>query len=662
MQARGNQIQFWERIAFRVGVSFLLPVVLSLYALQSVSTNYSEVSTTKDSLTRLFSSLHASESRAVLSLTKMRLHVKSSDSQTRLPQLQNNVRELRLEVEQGKKALQRIAQVSGQPAGAEIQGSYDRLLATQKTLTSVTTRFVEALRKGEAVPIYAAMRDLEALASEAESTLGVLRASGELYEQRVQEAFRDQEAMAARHLHFYLIAIFLVGVAVAWLVTLSLTGPIHQVVRRIRDIANDGDLAKRVPANGGGEILELVAWLNHLLAKTESVIGTVSNASEVVRSTTERVGAHTSRLTVTASSISKSMMEQSMNLDECTNSLGSIDDLIHSSGESTRQAASLSRVAMDRAHQGGASVQETITAMEKIEESSTKIEQLVSSITEIASQTNLLAINAAIEATKAGEHGKGFAVVAEEVRKLAERSRKLTGEVTGLIGESSMRVKAGVSLAKGAGISLDGIIRDVEAVAALIQRIAASASKQSESSSLILEFMQKVSAHVRTNLDELQEVNRATELTSQEVARLDGLVNQLNAIVGQYELDHGRQYAEALAIQEANARRQAEEESRQAQLGVSLPSGLAPLPAGADTLLEDEDAAHDPSALLLDPSERPTGLMDLNPSPAPHPLAPKAHPLAPAAAPAATPTIPDAPKIPEAPVFPGSGGGKKGAA
>jgi methyl-accepting chemotaxis protein len=166
--------------------------------------------------------------------------------------------------------------------------------------------------------------------------------------------------------------------------------------------------------------------------------------------------------------------------------------------------------------------------------------------------------------------------------------------------ESGVRVKAGVSLAKGAGISLDGIIKDVEAVSSLIQRIAAASSKQAESSSVVLEFMQKVSDNVRTNLAEMQEVTKATEFTALEVNKLDSLVTQLNQVVNQFQV------AEAANIPDEPG------------------SGVAPLPDSADAPFEAE-AGEDTLSF-----DRPEGLAPL-PSPPPLPSMPAPLPGLPSA-------------------------------
>lgn len=627
-----------------MAVVFLFALGLSAWALHDLANRSAEQARARDEMNRLWSGVHAGESRALLQLTKLRFHVAAlaADPQPALlPHLRTGLQEIRLEEERLGKLRERIAAAARVPEDAELQNLAQQFTQAERALTAAAEKFADSARRA-GTDLAAARRDIERLGFDAEASLGRLRASHELFEQKTTMPASD---FAARVMPLTVLLALAFFAAAAFL-SITLARPLREMARRVGGIAEgEGGLAVRVPGHGAGEVRELGQALNQLLERRESVFAAMANAAEVVGSTTDRVGQHTNRLTVVAAGINKNMMEQSMNLDEATSSLGSIDDLIHSSGESTRQAASLSKIAMERAHQGGASVHETLAAMEKIEEASLKVEELVSSITDIASQTNLLAINAAIEATKAGEHGKGFAVVAEEVRKLAERSRKLTAEVTSHIEESGSRVKAGVTLAKGAGTSLDGIIKDVEAVASLIQRIAASAAKQTESSSLILDFMQKVATNVRLNLDEIQEVNRATEQTSQEVVRLEALVNQLNSIVGPPESDPAREYAEAMEAQERLAARRAEEEERAAAVGVSLPSGLAPLPAGADTPYEEED--QDPSDLLAALREGETTLsMDLN--------APSEEP--PAAAPPAGP--PARPALPERP----AGGGKKGAA
>lgn len=538
-QAKAS-IPFWEKIGFRIALGILLPLGMSVYALVSLtgfydylSGSFDTYSDRKDRIEHTWTSVRLRELEYRVRLAETKYYAErflNGDRTLQRQKLEKLLSELEVGVREAYK-------LSGDISRADSRRLYNGIFGTIRYLREYFEQLEGDGRMRDARQIEETRQRFLAITQDLEQSLRRLKARFELYELQDLENIRNEYREIRNDIITKTIFIFVFGLLVCGIVTFSITNPINKVIGRLRDIAKgEGDLTKRVHTRTFGEMRVVAILMNEFLDTIHGIVATIRMATATIAHSVTQVSNQTHETTGSANEINHNMMDQSNSLEDCSVSLARIDDLLQSTSESSRQAASLSRLAMDRALKGGASVQETVGAMEKIEESAKKVEFLVSTINGIATQTNLLAINAAIEASKAGEHGKGFAVVAEEVRKLAERSRTLTVEVTDLIGEVGSRVKTGNSLARGAGVALDGIIKDVEAVASLIQRIAAASTKQTESSSRLLESIQSVNQAVRQNLSSMLRVSQGTEVAQSEVEKLDGMMSQLDQIVHQFKL------------------------------------------------------------------------------------------------------------------------------
>ncbi len=179
---------------------------------------------------------------------------------------------------------------------------------------------------------------------------------------------------------------------------------------------------------------------------------------------------------------------------EMNDSVRGLAETITEISRSTRSAGELSSETQTNAQSGFEALKQSIESISLIQKSSVEIAEIVKVIGDIASQTNLLAFNAAIEAARAGEHGVGFSVVAGEVRKLAERAGEAAREISKLIDESSSRVTQGGAVSLQAKESFERIVASVGKTSESIRRIAESTQSQHEASQLVANLLGQLSA------------------------------------------------------------------------------------------------------------------------------------------------------------------------
>jgi len=336
-----------------------------------------------------------------------------------------------------------------------------------------------------------------------------------------------------------------------WLVARNVTNNINSVVVSLRELAaGGGDLTKRLTSKQKDEVGTLVNEFNAFLAKLQHLIGEIVTSIEQLRNSAEQMN-------LISSQSSEGINKQRLDIDQVATAMNEMTATVQDVSRTTSSAADTAREAATQAQSGNQVVSLAVTGINslaseienaaqvihKLEEDSENIGTVLDVIKAIAEQTNLLALNAAIEAARAGEQGRGFAVVADEVRTLAQRTQQSTDEIQAIIEklqqgavdavkvmtQSQTQARSSVEQSVKAGEMLSTIDQMVSRIDQMNTQIATAVEEQSA-----------VAEEVNRSVTAISQVSEQTSDGGRQIAaassQINSLATQLHSLVSSFRV------------------------------------------------------------------------------------------------------------------------------
>ncbi len=358
------------------------------------------------------------------------------------------------------------------------------------------------------------------------------------FEKIDKHIFNNIRNIALVELGMFIAALFLVG----WMIHRIVLKPINKMNQTIRDIEQNADLTQQLKIESNDEIGQMSASFNSMLRTFHDSISHVvqsiamlGQCSQQIKDVTELANIGTAKQISRAEAVTNAMIA----MDGATQNVSATADVTIKASDKalqeTRNGVDITTGTVKKIEALQQQIKHATDVIVQLEQQSYNIDAVLSVIQDIAEQTNLLALNAAIEAARAGEQGRGFAVVADEVRTLSQRTQNATVEINGIIGSLQQNAKGAAQVMGQASAETESNVKEIQETSAVLFNIQKEMEAIAETNHSISESVKQSSAATLEIEGAVNEINEGSDHAKDRVIRLSDISGQINSLADELE-------------------------------------------------------------------------------------------------------------------------------